>query len=127
MSHGERKNKAAVQEEKELDRMIGHKLLYAREKYGLTRDEVSEALGISHQQLSKYENGHNRICVSKIIMLCNKFKISLDVFLHDMIHFVNLLKVDGQNKEVEKLIHNYLAIKSLKQRKAVQIMIESLL
>jgi transcriptional regulator with XRE-family HTH domain len=46
---------------KPLDQQIGARLRMRRRELGMSQQEVAGALGISFQQIQKYERGSNRI------------------------------------------------------------------
>lgn len=52
------------------DLAIGARLRAYRQQRKLTQTQVGEALGVTFQQIQKYENGKNRIAGSTIIRLC---------------------------------------------------------
>ena len=49
-----------------LDEQIGRRIRDRRKLSGLAQHELAKALGISHQQLQKYEAGKNRISASRL-------------------------------------------------------------
>ena len=49
-----------------IDRACGSWLERIRRYKGVNREVMAEAMGISHQQLQKYEKGHNRITVGRL-------------------------------------------------------------
>ena len=59
----------------EFDRLIGQRLRKLRLAKGLTQDGLGKRIGISFQQIQKYENGSNRISASRL----NEIAASLDV------------------------------------------------
>jgi len=65
----------------EIDQYVGDRIKQIRKQKGLTQDDVAEALGVSFQQVQKYENGKNRISYSKMVELSLFLKISLDSFV----------------------------------------------
>lgn len=54
---------------------LGRKIKNARSALGLTQAKVAQAIGVSMQQVQKYENGRNRISVSRL----NQLGIALKV------------------------------------------------
>jgi transcriptional regulator with XRE-family HTH domain len=50
----------------DLDQAIGERIRDAREEDGLTLQGLAAQVGLSHQQLQKYEVGVNRICASRL-------------------------------------------------------------
>ncbi len=69
--------------DKEIDKKIGQKLLELRLAKGLSRQQLSEVIGVTHQQLSKYEQGTNRISVSMLIRLSESLKVEPLYFFSD--------------------------------------------
>jgi transcriptional regulator with XRE-family HTH domain len=45
---------------------IGRRLRTARKKRGLSQSDLAKAIGVSFQQIQKYENGTNRISASRL-------------------------------------------------------------
>jgi transcriptional regulator with XRE-family HTH domain len=50
---------------------IGAVIRRHRKQAGLSQEAVASALGITFQQVQKYENGRNRIAVSTLIRICH--------------------------------------------------------
>lgn len=61
-----RKPASASRAPTDVDRVVGDNLRQARISRGQTLAEVSEAMGVSHQQLQKYETGANRLSAGMI-------------------------------------------------------------
>lgn len=64
---------------------IGKNLRLLRQRAGLSQQELAAHLGISYQQLQKYETGANRISLDKVLTLraaldasCEDFLIGID-------------------------------------------------
>jgi len=53
-----------------LDVEIGRRLKEVREAEGMTQKDVAKLLGVSFQQVQKYENGKNRMSVSSLVRFC---------------------------------------------------------
>jgi transcriptional regulator with XRE-family HTH domain len=67
----------------ELDKTIGMRLRARRLEMKISQQELGDALGISFQQVQKYEKGVNRIGSSRLIELANAMKCSMAYFLPD--------------------------------------------
>jgi transcriptional regulator with XRE-family HTH domain len=50
---------------------------------GLAQHELAEALGISHQQLQKYEAGKNRISASRLWWCADVLDMPMDYFFFE--------------------------------------------
>lgn len=60
----------------EIDAQIGARLRSFRAALGLSQTELADALGVTFQQLQKYEKGTNRISASALVLLCKRLGIS---------------------------------------------------
>ena len=67
----------------EINKKIGQKLLELRLARGLSREKVAEKLNVTGQQLHKYERGANRISVSKMVGLSEILEVKPMYFLAD--------------------------------------------
>lgn len=50
----------------DMDRVVAARVLYHREAAGLTQMALGEKLGITFQQVQKYEGGKNRISAGRL-------------------------------------------------------------
>ena len=62
------------------DAYVGSRLRLLRTKQNITQQGIAERLGISFQQLQKYEKGINRIGASRLQHLSQIFDVSVDFF-----------------------------------------------
>lgn len=69
--------------EKNVDYVLGRKLKLIRKFRHLTLTELATQIGISMQQLKKYEDGINRISASKLLRISTVLKISILYFYED--------------------------------------------
>ena len=63
-----------------IDRVAGQQLHYYRGVRGLTQTELGHAIGVSFQQVQKYERSSNRIPASRLFLLSRALEIRLDDF-----------------------------------------------
>ncbi len=64
--------------------VIGQNLRKIRKESGLTQRDVSHLLGVSFQQIQKYERGENRLPVEKLFLLKNHLGVSFDIFFEGL-------------------------------------------
>lgn len=62
---------------------IGNKLQRARTKANLTQEQVSEALGVSRQTISNWENEKTYPDIRSVVTLSDLYNVSLDYLLKD--------------------------------------------
>lgn len=63
--------------------MIGDKIVYCREKVGMTQEVLADRLNVSQQEVSGWETGEIMPDIEKIIQLSKLFHVSTDYFLMD--------------------------------------------
>ena len=67
-----------------LDSEIGRRLRQARLAENLTQDGLAQKLGISFQQVQKYENGSNRVSTSRLWNIANALGIPVTYFFEEL-------------------------------------------
>lgn len=67
-----------------LDSEIGRRLRQARLAENLTQDGLAQRLGISFQQVQKYENGTNRVSSSRLWAIGNALNIPVTYFFEEL-------------------------------------------
>jgi transcriptional regulator with XRE-family HTH domain len=60
----------------EVDRLVGDRIRRRRILIGLTQDQLGEALGISYQQVQKYETGANRVSAGRLYLIASRLEVS---------------------------------------------------
>lgn len=63
-----------------VDVEVGNRLRQRRVETGITLKAIGEAMGISWQQIAKYELGQNRISASRLVDICKVLGVSIDYF-----------------------------------------------
>lgn len=80
--------------EQELVRTVARNLKWLRADKGLSQTEVSFAVGLSRDALSKYEQGARKmLLVTDMLVLCKYYGVSLD-------ELVSVEMEDGDDDEV---------------------------
>ena len=64
-----------------VDIYVGSKVKSRRLILGLSQEELAKSIGITFQQVQKYERGTNRISVSRLVDICRVLKVQTDYFL----------------------------------------------
>jgi transcriptional regulator with XRE-family HTH domain len=63
-----------------VDVHVGQRLRQRRVAVGLTQDRLAKSVGITFQQVQKYERGTNRIVASRLFELAQVLKVSVEYF-----------------------------------------------
>ena len=67
-----------------IDVHVGARLRLRRTLLGLSQEKLGEAVGITFQQLQKYERGSNRISASRLFNLSQVLDVPVSFFFDDM-------------------------------------------
>lgn len=67
-----------------IDVHVGARLRLRRTLLGLSQEKLGDAVGITFQQLQKYERGSNRISASRLFNLAQVLQVSVAFFFDDM-------------------------------------------
>jgi len=59
---------------------IGQNLKRLRKQSKLTQSNIANVLGVSYQQIQKFEKGINRIFAHQILYICDEFDWDLNEF-----------------------------------------------
>ncbi|MDE1905523.1 MAG: helix-turn-helix transcriptional regulator, partial [Rhodospirillales bacterium] len=67
-----------------VDRAVGSQVRMRRTLLGMSQSEVSNVMGITFQQLQKYEKGTNRISASKLYQLGMILMVPISFFFEEL-------------------------------------------
>lgn len=87
----------------DVEKHIGQKIKILRISHKMSQKALAEKLGITYQQVQKYEMGMNRVSVVRIWQLCQIFSVRPDFLFED------LLNLDNKDKYSGELISNKIA------------------
>ncbi len=98
----------------EVDTYVGSRVRLRRETLGMSQGQLGEALGVSFQQVQKYENGTNRISASTLLRLSQTLGVSPSFFFDevpaDSAPPENRWKSDPSSGETLMLVQAYYRI-----------------
>lgn len=66
-----------------VDVYVGNKVRERRLLMGLSQESLAKLIGLTFQQIQKYERGTNRISVSRLVDICNALKVPVEYFLEE--------------------------------------------
>ena len=113
----------------EFDVSIGQRVRLQRSFLGWSQEKLADALGITFQQVQKYENGTNRIAAGRLFEIAQIMGVSVASFYADIINngtgFFSDTQQDtitnsndpSSNEETMDLLRAYYAIKEPAIRK----------
>ena len=69
-----------------IDVMVGKRIRLRRVQLGLSQTELGQKLGVTFQQVQKYENGANRVSCSRIYEAAIALDVPIGFFFMDSMH-----------------------------------------
>jgi transcriptional regulator with XRE-family HTH domain len=113
-----------------IDVAVGLRLRTLRKSRGMSQEQLGRALGITFQQIQKYERGTNRISASMLVKSARALSVTPTSLLPEEGEptpkspaIINLI---AQLRGAEELIESYARIKSPRLRRALLQMSRSL-
>lgn len=82
-----------------IDRHVGLRMRMRRKELGLSQERLAEAVGLTFQQIQKYERATNRVSASKLWELSRALKTHVGYF------YEGLTELEG---EVQQSMHDFL-------------------
>ena len=76
--------KKATRRIRSFDQHIALRLRDKRKELGLSQTELADAVGVTFQQVQKYENGKNRISAGRLWQIAKFFKVPIDCFFQGL-------------------------------------------
>lgn len=121
----------------ELDRQVAARIRALRLAAGLNQQQLGERLGVTFQQMQKYEKGRNRLTAGKLILLADVFGIPVAQLLADrdeiqrpnlacIVHADEAGGLPFTQREAMQLMTAYASIRDVRKRKHILALIKHL-
>ena len=122
-----------------VDKYVGSRVRMRRIMLGMSQEKLGEAIGLTFQQVQKYERGANRIGASRLFELSKVLDVPVSFFFDDMNSETSGGRVPGvseaspdfdskdlSKREILELARAFDRIKDEKVRKSVLELTKSL-
>ena len=112
----------------EVDTIVGERIRRRRILAGLTQDQLGEALGVSYQQIQKYETGANRVSAGRLYEIAKILQSDVSLFFEGLDETAEAepLGHGGKNRSTIELVRNFGAIDNPSIRSAVSGLVKSI-
>ena len=87
---------APISQPHRVDRHVGALIRAKRKAVGVSQAELAQALGLTFQQVQKYERGTNRVSSSKLYEIAQKLDTPLSSFFEGLDHPAGGQSVSGE-------------------------------
>ncbi len=127
-----------------LDLHVGNRLRLRRLRQNLTQEKLANLVGLTFQQVQKYEHGSNRISASRLYEIATALQVPVSYFYEDLPSDIPSFEgmaeqgqalIDGQaelseadmsSRETADLVRAYYRITDPKKRKKVLDLIRAM-
>ena len=103
----------------EADQRIGERLRAFRLLRGMSQEGLAERLGVTFQQVQKYEKGANRISIGRLIAIAKALQVSISYFLEDAGEADDWIENLVSDKDTIRLVQDFRQIRSPIMRQAI--------
>ena len=106
---------------KRISSHIGERIRQRRAELGLTQEQLGHALGISYQQVQKYETAANRVSAGRLFELARECGTDISYFFEGYEDDTKIAPIPhgGHNRAAIELVRNFLALDDETLRAAV--------
>ena len=98
-----------------IDVHVGAKIRVRRKQLGMSQSALAESLGLTFQQVQKYERGANRVSASMLFKTSQKLEAPVSYFFEGL---------DGQSSSEHGSIEDLKALKAMSAVPAVALITE---
>jgi transcriptional regulator with XRE-family HTH domain len=125
-----------------MDIHVGQRIRVRRALLGLSQEKLAEAIGITFQQVQKYERGTNRVSAGRLFQLSSILEVPISYFFDQSVSQRQNILAQGfsdneqapfdsgedlmQRKETLDLIRIYYSVESPEARKDIMTFIKSM-
>ena len=95
-----------------IDVHLGERIRERRTNFGLNQEDLGAAIGVSKQQIQKYETGQNRVTVSRLYDIGKALGVNLPYFVDRQAAHLP----DKENKRVTALIRRFSSLTEPQQK-----------
>ncbi len=105
-----------------IDILIGKRIRHRRISMGLSQKELGSYLGVSFQQIQKYEKGFNRVSAGCLLKIAQKLEVPISFFYADIATKENLsthaahYDQETYSEKEHSLLKNFRELQPKKQK-----------
>jgi transcriptional regulator with XRE-family HTH domain len=78
-----------------IDKHVGSRVRMRRMMLSMSQEKLGDALGLTFQQVQKYEKGTNRIGASRLQQISNILQVPVEFFFEGAPHLAGAPRADG--------------------------------
>ena len=110
----------------EVDQFVGNKIYSLRLAKGLSRQQLASVIGVTHQQLQKYEKGANRISVGRLVLIAKALEKEVKYFYEGLESYKSEPVMTQHQRMCIEVSRNFMKIENSEHQNAVNTLVKSL-
>lgn len=111
---------------KKIDAVIGMRIHELRLAMGMSRIQLAEQIGVTHQQLQKYEKGMNRISAGRLLAISKALRKNPSYFFRGIEEEEETALPSQHQRMCIEVSRNFLRISNPDHQNAVNMLVRSL-
>ena len=111
--------------EADVDKYVGNRLRERRVELGYSQTEIAVKLGLTFQQVQKYERGYNRVSASRLHDLTKILNVEIEYFFEDIWNQKSYASPMAWGPELKELITVFDSLPE-KMRITLRLLLKSL-
>jgi len=111
----------------EVDKFIGNKIYNLRLGRGMSRQQLAEVIGVTHQQLQKYEKGANRLSAGRLVLIARALGKTVEFFYEGLESNQSEPVITKHQRMCIEVSRNFMKITSSEHQNAVNSLVRSLI
>lgn len=108
----------------EVDKVIGRRIQELRHFLGMSRHQLAQRIGVTHQQTQKYEKGLNRISAGRLVDIARALNKPVEYFFQESLDDIDL--PTEHRRMCIQVSRNFMQIKNPASREAINTLIKVL-
>ena len=111
----------------QIDKFIGDKIYNLRLGKGLSRQQLAESIGVTHQQLQKYEKGTNRISAGRLVLIATALDQTPEFFYAEFDKDVPAPEENTMHQRMcIEVSRNFMKLRNSEHQNAINSLLRSL-
>ena len=109
-----------------IDELVGRRLKLRRNIIGMSQEVLGHKIGVSFQQVQKYERGTNRISASRLFEISNVLAVPVDFFFYDITENKKV-KISKKNQKLNnfeslELVKHFYELPDNSRKKFIELL-----
>ncbi len=108
------------------DQKVGSNIRHLRKQFGLSQGALAEKIGVTFQQVQKYEKGMNRVGSSRLVQIASVFGVKVETLFSGITEVSEANMLPGISRDAVGLANDFDAIEDPNVRLTIRGLVKSL-